>query len=584
MSTRGTKARGHEGTEAKSKATADAAVAQPKYTPPARRSALTVEASAPSDPPDVTDVQGKVLLGKKSVESGSSGAASTGPVPLVMPKKRQLFLPYGQRWINDQSKRKFYRKSRRIGITWYESYDSVAPRMTFKRPWDYYYTAVNLDGAREFIDYGEFFARNVFGKTAETYDDQIEFEYRDAEGRDKKLSVNTLSIRFPNETKLVAMPSRPAALRGRSGDLGADEIDFHEDAEGLYRAAASVTKWGGTFRGWSSANGEGTLGEKIVGVCCKVLRALGHDPLNMPGGGVPFDVLTAKARELRLRPVMSFHRTTITQAVEQGLVELLNTVTGTEYTRESFLQECIDECLNEDHYNQEYGCLATTALNAALKYHIVEAVMHEACGGMVDWPEPLDNVLVGYQGGKLYIGVDVARTANWTVIWIFEAVGDVLWTRGIYRMKNVSMVDQQRVLETIAGKGQLARCSILKRGVGIGITDWMIRKFGEARVSGLDETNTNKVGMIIGAVQKFEDRLVRVPMNHDLKEKLHSVRETRTPGGQVTYTAPTFEDGSHGDEAMACFAAIDAAAAGGGAIDGPIGLKIATPSRPLEGW
>lgn len=485
------------------------------------------------------------------------------PTPLTKSRiskdRRMMFLPDIVAWMNDESRRKMGVKSRRIGLSYGHAYDRVSRRVKGLRR-KAYYTGVSLDMAREYIDYCAFHAR-TFSLAGDVIEGSTDAEYRTADGRRRVVQVATFSLRFPSEAEIMAMPSRPAALRGRGGDMDADEYAFHEDQAGLYKAAVHVTKWGGQFAAWSSHHGEGTQFHNFELNCRRVLETLGIDP-DDGHADVPLEKLAAIGRELRVRPVFSYHRTTIERAVDQGLVELLNAVTGSTHTRESFLTECRDECLNDEHYGQEYMCRAVTALLAALKYHVIEGCQHEQCPAPIDGWDNFDRaratLMEHYTGGPVFAGIDVGDTGDPTAFWLFESVGDVLWSRLLYRMRNESMVDQENAAKGLFAGVRLARCAVLRRGVGVGIHAHLDRTYGSARIAGIDETRTNKVAMVGGFVQCFEDHRIRVPLDQTLKESLHSMREVRTPGGQVTYDAPR-RKGGHADEFSAGMAAVDAA-------------------------
>lgn len=501
-------------------------------------------------------------MSKKATER-RPGGATEGPIPLTKSRVRKdkgLFLRFMKRWMADESRRKQMVKSRRIGISYGHAYDRVSRRMTgLKR--NAYYTGINLEMTREYMDYCAFHAR-MFSFAAKPFEEDYSYAYRDAGGKRRKIDVTAYTIRFPNGSKIVALPSRPAAFRGRGGDVDADEWAFHEDQDELYMAAVHVIKWGGQFAGWSSHNGEGTPFFKNQRNSERALQAAG-------GGDVTLKALERAARKLRIRPVFSLHKCTIVDAIDQGLVELMNRVSGMTHTRESFLDECRDECLNEDHFGQEYMCRPSIALMAALRYSVIEACYHEACPLPVDECERLDEALAAlaacYSGGPVHIGMDIGRTQDLSVIWVWEAVGDVLWTRLIFRMSNTDLVDQNAALAKIIRAVRLARCAILKRGIGVGILDYTARTFGEGRIVGIDETNPVKVGLAAGIIQAFGDRSVRIPPDDRVKESLHAVREQRTPGNLITYDAPRGAEG-HADEFWAAAAGIDSASLAGGGL------------------
>lgn len=492
-----------------------------------------------------------------------AGATSAGakcnfalPTPLtrsrVSKDKRLLWLPSSQRWINDTNKRKLKVKSRRIGITYIESYDAVSARKTGRATWKYWYTCTDKDAAREFIEYCHHWA-GLKERVAERV-----LEYEAPEGPQQCWAF----VCHPTpETTITAMPSRPAAIRGKDGDWGADEAAHHPDFEAMWRAGVSVTKWHGTARVWSSHDDEGTVFNRFDQNCRRVLQALSHDPDHYQGG-ISLDEMARQARTMHIRPVLSYHRTTIVDAIAEGFVELYNAITGAHYTRASFLQECQDECLSDDHYNREYMCIPCSDLTAALKYHVIDACTSDTCPQPVDGFEQLDEALrtlaKHYTGGPIFAGVDIGDTGDLTAFWLLEPVGDVLWTRLLYRMRNESMVDQENAAKRLFEHVKLGRCAVLRRGVGVGIHAHLERKYGAARVAGIDETRPIKIGLVTGLVQAFEDRRMRIPSGEQLKEALHSMREIRTPGGQVSYDAPRRKTG-HADEFMAAAGAVDAA-------------------------
>jgi len=532
----------------------------------------------------------------EAAASAASSNAALAPLPLTMPRisldRRMFFIRDVIAWMNDEANRKLGIKSRRIGLTYGHAYDRTSRRVRGLQR-KAYYTGISLDMAREYIDYCAFHAKRL-SVVSTIIPGECVARYRSADGKVRKVKVNTFTIEFPAGGSIIALPSRPAAMRGRDGDMDADEWPFHENQAELYKAAVSVTKWGGQFAGWGSHNGDGTLVWAIERGMRKVLAALGVMELD-GHPDIPLDILVAKARELHFRPAMSIHRITIVRAVASGLVELLNRVTGANYTRESFLAECHDECLNGEHYQQEYMCVPTTAQAAALKYHTIEACQHEDCPAPLDGLERLDEAVATlrrcYTGGPGYGGMDIGSTQDPSVLWLWEGVGDVLWTRLILRLRDCRMPDQEYAVERLAAVVRLVRCAILKRGVGVGILEHLVRRLGEGRIVGIDETNPVKVGLAAGIIQAFEDRRVRVPVDDSVKEGLHAVRETRTPGNLVSYDAPRGTQG-HGDEFWAAAAGLDCATLSSGgltiasaadlhALAGGIGSEL--PEPELDG-
>ena len=491
-----------------------------------------------------------------------SVASLPGPAPLTRAKTgrtvRRMFLPCVVDWIEDEAPAKLAYKSRRTGWTYGEAYDAVSrrERKTNPRDMDYWFSSADESAGVEFIEYCRFWSRDLFGKIADYFVEGYE------DPQTGKIGAAQV-IRCSNGRRITAMTSNPRRFRSKGGDVGLDEFGHHDQPGPMFDAAQPVTTWGGSLRVFGTPNGEDALLHQFAVKCEKILRALGHDPHAAPHCAVPYLQLAAKADELGITPVMSYHRVTITQAVEQGLVELLNASKGTNLTRAEFLQGLRRQCRNEEAWGQEYMCTPGMDLSAALKYHVIEACMSDRCPRPVDGFENLDVALAvlakHYAGGPIFAGVDVGDTRDLTTLWLAEPVGDVLWTRLIYRMKNESMVDQEVAAKRLFENVKLARCAVLRRGVGVGIHAHLQRRYGGTRIAGIDETRMIKIGLVTAFVQCFEDRRIRIPDDASLKESLHSMREARTPGRQVTYEAPRRESG-HADEFSAGSAAVDAAA------------------------
>src|SRR5438309_477098 len=53
----------------------------------------------------------------------------------------------------------------------------------------------------------------------------------------------------------------------------------------------------------------------------------------------------------------SFHETPIQKAVDEGLVEKINSVSGSNYTRDEWLELQRRECISEEQWLQEYCCI-----------------------------------------------------------------------------------------------------------------------------------------------------------------------------------------------------------------------------------
>jgi len=157
---------------------------------------------------------------------------------------------------------------------------------------------------------------------------------------------------------------------------------------------------------------------------------------------------------------------------------------------------------------------------------------------------------------KIVSDIDFARKRHLSVAWTNERVGDVLQTREVLEMHDMSTPDQVDLLRPRIEKCQ--RVCLDYTGPGVGMGDYLVKEFGEydpkAHKNGKIELVTflqnTKVDLFSKQRMAFEAKLVRVPISRVIREGLHSVHRVTSNNGGVTYRAPQTEDG-HADRCTA---------------------------------
>jgi phage FluMu gp28-like protein len=430
----------------------------------------------------------------------------------------RVLLPWQEAWRRDESPLKIWEKSRRIGATYAEANDAVMSRLAGKRKLDYWFSSADESAAQEFADYCRFWAQKA-GAVADQFTERIEDDLTRRAG-------TAYCVRLANGTKVTAMSSNPRRFRSKGGDVGLDEFAYHDQPKEMFRAAEPSTMWGGRLRILSTHNGENSEFNRLAQMGKR--RAAGQ---GRPGD-IPF----------------SLHRTTLPEAVDQGLVERINSTQGTHFGRTEFLAARRASCESQDHWNQEYLAVPSVDSAAWLPYDLIEACQSEACG----WD--------AYGGGLLYVGMDVGEVADPTRIVAVESVGDVLHVR--LRMSFLAeplSVKQGALLELIR-HGRVVRACIDATGVGAQIAQEAVRAGkGEA----VKFTLAVKDQLASPLRGRFEDRRIRVPDDREFREDLHSVRMVRTAAGAMRFDAERSAAG-HGDWfwalALACHAAANVTA------------------------
>ena len=171
-----------------------------------------------------------------------------------------VLLPYQARWVADPAKVKIAEKSRRTGFTWGEAADDVLIAALEKPAGgqNVWYIGYTLDMAKEYIDACAMWAR-AYNRAASAIEQEI------LEDEDKQ--IRTYIIRFDSGHRITALSSRPTNLRGKQGVVVIDEAAFHDDLQGLLKAALALLIWGGKVRIISTHNGDTNPFNELILEC-----------------------------------------------------------------------------------------------------------------------------------------------------------------------------------------------------------------------------------------------------------------------------------------------------------------------------
>lgn len=256
-----------------------------------------------------------------------------------------VFLPYQQRWFEDESQIMLAEKSRRTGLTWAEAGRNVVKGAKARRRGgcNTFYVGSRQEMALEYIAACALFAR-AFNELADA--DVYEQTFWD-DG--KKEEILVYMIRFPKTgNKIQALSSRPSNLRGLQGDVVIDEAAFHESLEELLKAALALTMWGNKVRLISTHNGVDNL----------------------------FNQLIQATREGRKD--YSIHRITLDDAIAEGLYQRICYVTGQTWSPEAeqkWRDDLYKNAPNAECAAEEYGCVPRRSGGTYLSRVLIEAAM-----------------------------------------------------------------------------------------------------------------------------------------------------------------------------------------------------------------
>ena len=424
----------------------------------------------------------------------------------------RTLLPYQTAWTQDRSGLKVIEKSRRIGMSWAEAYDSVM--YAGENLGNIYYQSYNLDMTRGFItDCAEWAKALQVGAEA-VGETLVKLDEGDP--------VRAFRMGLASGREIVAMTSAPRAFRskGRPGDVAVvDEAAFIDDLAEVLKAAMAFRIWGGMVHVLSTHNGEAS----------------------------PFAHLVDAIRDGE-RPG-SLHSVPFADAVKDGLARRRMEVVGQAWSPET-------EAAWVEEVRQEYGvdaaeeldCVPAAGDGAWLSWEQIRKVEHAQAG------DP-----ARYAKGRTVIGNDIARRRHLWVAWVLELVGDVAWTREVVELQNKSFAEQDDTLDELVERYHPTRIAMDQTGMGEKPVEDAQRRYGAQRVEGVLMTPANRLELAGALKRRIEDVNIRVPKSTAIRQDLHAVRRAAGPTGAPRLVATEDSEGGHADRfwaaALACGAA-----------------------------
>lgn len=386
------------------------------------------------------------------------------------------FLPYQRAWIRDRSRFKIGMFSRQTGKTFSTCGECVddcfQAWIEDRRARWVILSRGERQAAEAMTEVIKPFTKafyevyNTLVKGGEPRFEEGEFRAPQEKGPDAVYKA--LEVIYPNGSRITALPANPDTARGFSANVILDEFAFHAKSRDIWAALFPViSKSGLRLRVISTPNGKGN---KF------------------------YELMTAEGS------AWSRHVVDIYEAVRQGL--------------DRDIDELRRGMADEDAWSQEYELKWLDEASAWLDYDLIAGVEHPAAG------------LPGlYQGGLCYVGVDIAARNDLFVIWVFELVGDVLWTREIIARRRASFAEQDQLLAEVMQRYRVVRVRIDQTGMGEKPVEDAKRRHGEVRVEGVLFSAAAKLDMATSLKERAQDRRIRIPAGDVLlRADLHAIK------------------------------------------------------------
>ncbi len=426
---------------------------------------------------------------------------------------KKYFLQYQINYLNDTSQIKVWEKSRRIGATYVQAYEDVRDVVLGNVP-AVWFSSADESAAKEYILYCAQWAK-LFDKGARDLGERV---------LESDKSIKTFTIEFTNGKRIKALSSNPKAFRSKGGKVVLDEFAFHSDAMQLWKAAKPVITWGYPLRILSTHKGKQSLFYKFVE-----------------------SIKTGKLD-------WSLHTTTIFDAVEQGLVDKIYKRKTTKEERDDWLKEQEQNSFDRTTWLEEYCCTPVDEATAFLSYEQIFAIERDNILADV-----ATELTLSQNNPQYYIGVDIGRKKDLTVIWIAEEVEKFLFTRKVIELERTPFKAQKEILFTYLSLPGFRRVCIDATGLGMQLAEEAQDKFGRYRVEPITFTGKTKEELAYNLLRMVEDRQIFIPPDKNIREDLHSIRKVTTASNNIRFDVQQSEVSGHADRfwalALCCFAA-----------------------------
>jgi len=412
------------------------------------------------------------------------------------------FLKYQSTWIKNESQFALCEKSRRVGITYAEAYrvtrDLASKNVKNNKVW---FSSADLSAAEEFIDYVGFFAK--FLNIAAKYVGEVVID------KDDDITAHRVSL--SNGAECNAISSNPTRFRSKGGDVILDEFAHHKDQEKMFTAAKPSMMWGNRVRIISTHNSDESFFNNLVK-----------------------EILKKDEGTMRS---WSHFKITLDDAIKDGLIDTILQHKPTKEEAAKFLEDTFSG-MTQEAIDEEFFCIPRSASNThLLTYELINAVERDN----------IHDELLANITGDLYVGMDVGRKNNPSIIWILEKLGELLYSRKVIALKNIPYSQQREILYGVLSHKNFRRACIDATGIGNQLAEEAQEQFGTLRVEPVMFTPKSKEEIASHTYVMVEGKRVLIPRDKIIREDLYSVKAVTTAAGNVRYEADQTKEGGHAD-------------------------------------
>ncbi len=473
--------------------------------------------------------------------------------------EEKVFFAYQLEVIRDEHIAQLVEKGRQTGLSWAIAYKAQKWTGQEGRYPTFFATKTRIL-AKQFITDCAAWAkltRLIKSTVDATYEDEVKVFNSSTKEEEQ---VHTYNVRFQNKLEVTALSSNADAMRGWRGYKVADEFAIHKQQAEMLDAILPSRQWRFPFTFCSTHKGVSSEFNKMI----------------------------KKFRAGKYGPDWNLISIPIQRAVAEGLLDKIYKRQFSKAEKQEWLQN-LEREEGPKRWAQEYCCIAEDEEGAFFSYDLlisceIEDILYAEIkkfsgeGQSEEAKKWFESIafkasILGY--GRFYLGMDIGRDVNYTVLTLTEEIAGITFVRAICALENMPFAVQQDCARILIRINRFVRACVDNRGMGRETVERLQKGgdgkpgFGEFVVEKIDFSLVLKETIAYAVYRKLIDKTLKLPVNDIVRDDFHSIQKERTDAGNIRYVAKENEldPNSHGDYYTAASLAIHAASGNAPSLD-----------------
>lgn len=246
-------------------------------------------------------------------------------------------------------------------------------------------------------------------------------------------------------------------------------------------------------------------------------------------------------------------------------------------TRQPILPEqARAKALDKRAYDQNYECGFNDENMALLTHELISAAQRVTIPIDEQSWSAVSIARMFRAEGDVFIGNDIGRNRDLSVVTVLEKVGQVKRVIGMLRMGGMRMPAQQQQLAIVCRLPKFRGYEGDMTGMGVGLVEFLQDEIGMNKVRGVNFSTTEPISdrirsegrkgetarvteiMATELLGCFEDRSIEIPNDQELRDDLVKPEKITSPSGRVSIAA-TRDEAGHADHFWSLALAVRAA-------------------------